>query len=65
MLERGFAPRFLLEATVSRPQVKKGHLLLTLTDGMALYTDFELYTTHLLVYIPVGQCQKVISAVKI
>jgi len=35
LLERGFAPRFLLEATVSRPQVKKGHLWLTLTDGTA------------------------------
>ncbi len=35
LLERGFAPRFLLEATVSRPQNKKGHLWLTLTDGDA------------------------------
>ena len=35
LLERGFAPRFLLEATVSRPQVKKGHLWMTLTDGNA------------------------------
>ncbi|MDC3185691.1 exodeoxyribonuclease VII large subunit [bacterium] len=35
LLERGFAPRFLLEATVSRPQLKKGHLWLTLTDGVA------------------------------
>ena len=35
LLERGFAPRFLLEATVSRPQLKKGHLWLTLTDGTA------------------------------
>ena len=35
LLERGFAPRFLLEANVSRPQVKKGHLWLTLTDGTA------------------------------
>ena len=35
LLERGFAPRFLLEATVSRPQVKKGHLWLTLSDGTA------------------------------
>ena len=32
LLERGFAPRFLLEATVSRPQLKKGHLWLTLVD---------------------------------
>ncbi|MEA5472909.1 exodeoxyribonuclease VII large subunit [Synechococcus sp. CCY9201] len=35
LLERGFAPRFLLEATVSRPQLKKGHIWLTLTDGDA------------------------------
>ena len=35
LLERGFAPQFLLEATVSRPQLKKGHLWLTLTDGEA------------------------------
>ena len=32
LLERGFAPRFLLDATVSRPQLKKGHLWLTLVD---------------------------------
>ena len=35
LLERGFAPRFLLEATVSRPKLSKGHLWLTLTDGTA------------------------------
>ncbi len=35
LLERGFAPRFLLDGTVSRPQLKKGHLWLTLTDGQA------------------------------
>jgi exodeoxyribonuclease VII large subunit len=35
LLERGFAPRFLLEATVGRPQQKKGHLWLTLVDGQA------------------------------
>jgi exodeoxyribonuclease VII large subunit len=35
LLERGFAPRFLLEASVGRPQRKKGHLWLTLTDGQA------------------------------
>jgi exodeoxyribonuclease VII large subunit len=35
LLDRGFAPRFLLEATVSRPQNKKGHLWLTLNDGEA------------------------------
>lgn len=33
LLERGFAPRFLIDATVSRPQIKKGHLWMTLTDG--------------------------------
>lgn len=35
LLERGFAPRFLLEATVSRPKLSKGHLWLTLSDGHA------------------------------
>ncbi len=35
LLERGFAPRFLLEASVLKPQIKKGHLWLTLTDGDA------------------------------
>jgi exodeoxyribonuclease VII large subunit len=35
LLERGFAPRFVLEATVSRPQLKKGHLWLTLVDEQA------------------------------
>jgi exodeoxyribonuclease VII large subunit len=35
LLERGFAPRFLVEATISRPQLRKGHLWLTLTDGQA------------------------------
>lgn len=35
LIERGFAPRFLLEATVSRPQLKKGHLWLTLMDEEA------------------------------
>lgn len=35
LLERGFAPRFLVEATVRSPQIKKGHLWLTLTDGDA------------------------------
>ncbi len=38
LLDRGFAPRFLVEATVSRPQLKKGHLWLTLTDGEASIT---------------------------
>jgi exodeoxyribonuclease VII large subunit len=35
LLERGFAPRFLLEASVGRHQLKKGHLWLTLSDGQA------------------------------
>lgn len=35
LLERGFAPRFLLDATVSRPQLKKGHLWMTLVDDSA------------------------------
>lgn len=35
LLDRGFAPKFLLEATVSRPQLKKGHLWHSLTDGEA------------------------------
>jgi len=35
LLERGFAPRFMLEATVIKPQLKKGHLWMTLSDGEA------------------------------
>ena len=35
LLERGFAPRFLVDGTVSRPQLKKGHLWLSLSDGEA------------------------------
>ena len=35
LLDRGFAPRFLVEATVSRPQLKKGHLWMSLGDGDA------------------------------
>ncbi len=38
LLERGFAPRFLLKATISKSQLKKGHLWLTLTDGQASIT---------------------------
>lgn len=38
LLERGFAPRFVIQATASRPQVKKGHLWLTLTDEEASIT---------------------------
>ena len=35
LLDRGFAPRFLLEATVIKPVLKKGHLWLSLSDGDA------------------------------
>lgn len=38
LLERGFAPRFLVKGNALRPQVKKGHLWLTLTDGEASVT---------------------------
>tara|TARA_Y100001968_G_scaffold86037_1_gene77129 strand:+ start:472 stop:1614 length:1143 start_codon:yes stop_codon:yes gene_type:complete len=33
LILRGFAPRFLLKATVSKCQLKRGHLWMTLTDG--------------------------------
>ncbi len=33
LLDRGFAPRFLLKASVSKPQVKKGHLWMSLCEG--------------------------------
>ncbi len=35
LLSRGFAPKFILKATVSKSQIKKGHLWMTLTDGKA------------------------------
>ena len=35
LLERGFAPRFLVNASISKAQLKKGHLWLTLSDGKA------------------------------
>tara|TARA_B100000965_G_scaffold136377_1_gene113430 strand:- start:753 stop:1925 length:1173 start_codon:yes stop_codon:yes gene_type:complete len=35
LLSRGFAPKFILKATVSKSQLKKGHLWMTLTDGNA------------------------------
>ena len=35
LLARGFAPRFLLNGSVSKSQLKKGHLWLTVTDGEA------------------------------
>ena len=33
LLKRGFAPKFILKATISKSQIRKGHLWLTLTDG--------------------------------
>ncbi|KGG13284.1 MULTISPECIES: exodeoxyribonuclease VII large subunit [Prochlorococcus] len=38
LIARGFAPRFNLVATVSKSQLKNGHLWLTLTDGEASIT---------------------------
>ncbi len=38
LLERGFAPRFLVEASISKAQLKKGHLWMTLSDGKASIT---------------------------
>ena len=38
LLDRGFAPRFLVKGSASRPQVKKGHLWMNLTDGEATIT---------------------------
>ena len=35
LLARGFAPKFILEATVSKLQIKKGNLWMTFTDGKA------------------------------
>ena len=35
LLSRGFAPKFILKATISKSQIRKGHLWLTLTDGKA------------------------------
>ncbi len=33
LLSRGFAPKFILKATISKSQIRKGHLWLTFTDG--------------------------------
>ncbi|MBW3041154.1 exodeoxyribonuclease VII large subunit [Prochlorococcus marinus] len=33
LLSRGFAPKFILKATVLKAQIKKGHLWLTFSDG--------------------------------
>ena len=38
LLERGFAPRFLVDGAVLKPVLKKGHLWFTLTDGDASIT---------------------------
>ena len=38
LLERGFAPRFILKGSVSKSQVKKGHLWLTLIDNNSSIT---------------------------
>ncbi|WP_413679009.1 exodeoxyribonuclease VII large subunit [Prochlorococcus sp. MIT 0916] len=35
LISRGFAPKFILKATVSKSKINKGHLWLTLTDGKA------------------------------
>ena len=35
LLDRGFAPRFLVEGAVIKPVLKKGHLWFTLSDGDA------------------------------
>ena len=35
LLKSGFPPKFILKGTVSKAQLKKGHLWLTLTDGKA------------------------------
>ncbi len=38
LLSQGFAPKFFLHATVSKTQLKNGHLWLTLTDGKSTIT---------------------------
>ncbi len=38
LLSRGFAPRFVVYASVSKCQLKNGHLWLTLTDGTSSIT---------------------------
>ena len=35
LLERGFAPRFLVDGAVVKPVLKKGHLWFSLSDGDA------------------------------
>ena len=35
LLHRGFSSKFILTATISKSQIRKGHLWLTLTDGKA------------------------------
>ncbi len=38
LLQRGFAPRFLLQAHIAQVQKKKGHLWLTFSDGKSCIT---------------------------
>ena len=38
LLDRGFAPRFIVTASIFKAQLKKGHLWLTLSDGKASIT---------------------------
>ena len=45
LLSRGFAPKFILKATVSKSQIKKGHLWLTLTDGKSSIDGVVLSST--------------------
>ena len=35
LISKAFAPRFFLNASISKAQLKNGHLWLTLTDGKA------------------------------
>jgi len=53
LLSRGFAPKFILNATVSKSQLKKGHLWLTLTDGKASIDAVAWSSTiHSLKFLP-------------
>ena len=53
LLSRGFAPKFILKATVSKSQIKKGHLWLTLTDGKASIDAVAWSSTiHSLKFLP-------------
>ena len=53
LLERGFAPRFLVDGGVLKPVLKKGHLWFTLTDGDASITAVAWASTlKRLSYVP-------------